>query len=334
MNSRGAKAVKEDSHHKPWLVRVLDWLRHESLRRTVVIAILVVALVPVILVGAVSYFRTRAQIQSLVANQLYQITNSSAKQLEDFAQTRSTLLTRLTSDPAFLVTLQASLDPNTVLSEQTAAALNIRTQLYNQAQGVASSEPIFSQLFVVDQNARLVASSDSQFIFDNFVASRVTHPAVKPLIQKTTSTSAYNPFNNTRNGLVLLTSQTFSLKGNDLQFTIIGVSPTLLYSRALEQATAFLPGARAFFVDTGGKVMQPGKDIALEILPPSEPFNQAVDPVINGNQTIQPITYDSYDEEVVLGYVQSIPSTTFHSSYRCPPRNCTARCRCWMGPAC
>ena len=63
-----------------------------SLRRSVVIAILFISLVPVLLVGTVSYYRTRAQIQNLVAAQLSQITDSSAKQLEEYSGIRSTAL--------------------------------------------------------------------------------------------------------------------------------------------------------------------------------------------------------------------------------------------------
>ncbi len=320
MISRGAKEPNTQQQHKSWLSRLYHWLRQESLRKTVVIAILVVSLVPVVLVGAISYFRTRTQIQSLVATQLFQIANSSARQLDEFAQTRRDVLKQLSGDPAFLVTLKTSLDPNAQLSEQSTAALNLRAQLFNQAQGIGSSEPVFSQLFVLDETARLVASSDSQFVHDNFIPAQVTHLAVKPLINTTTSTSVYNPFTTTRNGLVMLISQTFKLEGSDLQYTIIGVSPTLLYSRALQQATAFLPGARALFVDADGKVMEPGKDIALAILPPNNSFTRAVKPVIQNANTPQPITFDSYDGETVLGYVQSIPAHNLSLVLQVPTR--------------
>ena len=289
-----------------WLRRLVGFFRRDSLRKSLVFAVLLVSLLPVILVGTVSYYRTRSQIQSLVANQLYQITNSSARQVDEFAQSRSDTLSQLAEDQAFLVTLQTSLDPNAALTESSAAALNLRTQLVLAAQGVAASEPVFSQLFVLDDSGAVVASSDSQFIYDNFGTGKVVHPAVKPLINTSKSSPAFNPFRSTGNGLVLLTSYQFEIP-NQQRFTIIGVSSTLLYSRMLTQAAAFLPGARAFYMNTAGEVITNAVETPLEILPLYEPFFKAVSPIISGAQTLQPITFSSYGNQIVMAYVHTIP---------------------------
>ena len=107
--------------------------------------------------------------------------------------------------------------------------------------------------------------------------------------------------------MVLLTSLQFNLPDNQ-KFTIIGVSSTLIYSRVLTQASAFLPGARAFFVNTANDVIAKGEETPLEILPPNEPFNHAVLPVISGSQTTQPITFNSFGNQPVMAYVQTIPT--------------------------
>ncbi len=291
-----------------WLRRFLRFFRQDSLRKTLVIAIVLVSLIPVILVGSVSYYRTRAQIQRLVANQLYQITNNSSAQLEEFAQSRAATLESLTANEAFLVNLSTSLDPEVPLVESSTATMTLRTQLITTAQGTAASEPVFSQLFVVNEGGNVVAASDSQFINDNFgVGGRVTHAALRPLVNTTQSKPVFNPFRSTGNGLTLLSSRVFSAP-DGARYTVIGVSSTLLYSRALNQSAAFLPGARAFYMNAGGDVISAGTDTPLQILPRFEPFFAAVNPVITGQQTVQPITFTSYDNQPVIAYVRIIPA--------------------------
>ena len=307
MGDQQPRGQGERQSKKGWLVRTISFLRRDSLRKTLVVAILLVSLLPVIFVGTVSYYRTRSQIQSLVTNQLFQIANSSGRQIEEFASSRSETLDRLTKDQAFLVTLQTSLNPDAPLVKSSTAALNMRTQLLTAAQGVASSEPVFNQLFVVDDTGNVVASSDSQFIFDNFGTGRVVHPAVKIIINTSKSTTAFNPFRSTGNGLVLLTSLQFNLPDNQ-KYTIIGVSSTLIYSRVLTQAAAFLPGARAFFVNQANDVITNGVETPLEIIPLDEGFKQAILPVIAGTQTKQPISFNSFGDQPVLAYVQTIPT--------------------------
>ena len=291
---------------KSGVSRMVSFFRRDSLRKTLVVAILLVSLLPVVFVATVSYYRTRSQIHTLVTKQLYQIANSSGQQINEFASSRSDTLDRLVNDQAFLVTLQTSLNPDAPLVESSTAALNMRSQLLTAAQGVASSEPVFNQLFVIDETGNVAASSDSQFIYDNFGTGRVVHKAVKPLINTSKSSTAFNPFRSTGNGLVLLTSLQFNLPDNQ-KFTLIGVSSTLLYSRVLTQAAAFLPGAQAFYVNAVGDVITNGEETPLEILPINEPFKMAVSPLISGAQTRQPITFNSYGDQPVLAYVQTIP---------------------------
>ena len=168
MGDQQPRGQGEKQLKKGWLVRTISFFRRDSLRKTLVVAILLVSLLPVIFVGTVSYYRTRSQIQNLVTNQLFQIANSSGRQVEEFAASRRDTLDRLTKDEAFLVTLQTSLNPDAPQVESSTAALNMRTQLLTAAQGVASSEPVFNQLFVIDEAGNVAASSDSQFILRQF----------------------------------------------------------------------------------------------------------------------------------------------------------------------
>ncbi|GAP06289.1 MAG TPA: PAS domain S-box protein [Anaerolinea thermolimosa] len=288
--------------------RLIRFLREDSLQKSVLVAIIIVALIPVGLVGAVSYYRTRAQIESLVANQLSQISNNSSRQIESFTQTRQDTLQRLIKDPAFTTTFETSLNPFVSRSEATTAVFALRNLLFTTAQGTSVSEPIFSQLFILDESGTVVASSDSQFIYDNFGTAKVTHPAIKPLIGQTRSTVAFNPFRSTRDGLVLISTQVVVTPNLNHTYTLIGVSPTLVFYRVLEQAVAFLPGARAFYRNPAGEVFTTAENNTLVALPALPSFEEAVAPYVDGTATKQPFTFSSYDAQEVLAYVQNIPA--------------------------
>ncbi|HMN63263.1 MAG TPA: hypothetical protein PJ988_23045, partial [Anaerolinea sp.] len=62
MRSSGATGSSGTPPRQSWIARFLAWIRRPSLRKTVVAAILILSLLPVVLVGAVSFYRTRAQI--------------------------------------------------------------------------------------------------------------------------------------------------------------------------------------------------------------------------------------------------------------------------------
>lgn len=284
---------------------ILQFLRQESLRKTLVATVLAVSLIPVILVGTISYYRTRSQIQALVANQLYQISQNSTRQIQEFAAARQAVFANLIEDNAFRVTFETSINPEASAAESTAAIFGLRNLLVTTGLGVSASEPVFSQIFIADETGDVVASSDSQFINDNIgQGGQIKSPLIRSLLGKTSSLHAFNPFVTTRNGLVLLTSQALTLRSHT--YTIIGVTPSLIYSRVLEQAVAFLPGARAFYRDANGTIYTSAESASLVKLPEYQPFDAAVIPVLSGANIQQPFTFDSYDGESVLAYAQNI----------------------------
>jgi PAS domain S-box-containing protein len=299
---------------KSALMRVWSSIRtlflSNSLRRSVVIAILFISLVPVLLVGTVSYYRTRVQIQNLVAAQLSQITDSSAKQLEEFSDVRSTALKNLATSNDFLVTAKTAVDPKANASEKTTAFFGLRNQLTVAATGT-SADPVFNELFIVTSDGIVLSSNDSLFITNFFgTNSKVVELTTKSLINKNASLPAYNIYNY-NNRLVLLTSQTFKIKDYPEQFTIIGISSTSIYSRALTQASAFFPEASAFYYTNDESIIrnQPNSEVAT--LTKDKSVSAAVNPVVKGIQTLQPLQFISFDKKLVLAYVRAIKGQPF-----------------------
>lgn len=301
------KKGRSTQPHKTRQWGFIKSLRQNSLRKTLVFVVIAISLISVLLVGSISYYRTRSQIESLVASQLFQITQNASEQIRSYTQVRRDSLATLTQDQGFQVTLRTILDPEASLPEATTASLGLRNQLFTTAQGTNVSEPIFSLIFILDNTGNVVATSDSQFVQDNFGPGLVTHKVVKPLLNQTVSQPFYSPFHSTRNNFALITTQTVQVPGADGIYTVYGVSPTLVYKRVLEQAVAFLPGARAFYHTAAGEVFAPGDGSTMTPLDVHQPFEAAVEPVVQGVQTRQPFVFDSYDNQNVLAYVQNLP---------------------------
>ncbi|WP_298009418.1 hypothetical protein, partial [Anaerolinea sp.] len=67
-----------------WVKAIIALFRQNSLRRTLVLAVLLISLIPVLMVGGISYWRTRTQIFSLVTNQISNLTDYTTNQLGNF----------------------------------------------------------------------------------------------------------------------------------------------------------------------------------------------------------------------------------------------------------
>jgi hypothetical protein len=98
------------------------------------------------------------------------------------------------------------------------------------------------------------------------------------LIGKDTSQTLYSPFR-FKNRFVLFTVVTFTLPSSSEQFTAIGITPSLLYSRTLNQSAAFFPGARAFYYTKDKKIIVANDQAELTLLEKDKSVSTAVDPV-------------------------------------------------------
>lgn len=309
MSQQGRREKRGGRSNPSWINKAVLFLKQGSLRKTLVLLVLFVSLVPVVLVGSVSYFRTRSQIQSLVTNQLYQISSTSVNQMQEFAQSKQAALNQILDNTVFRISLEVITNPETPTSDAAVATLNLRDTLIKAAQAPDGSESVFTHLFAVDEAGNVLTTTDSQFISDNFGQGPISNQAITRNFGKETNTLVLNPFPATPNGLVMIASQPFSITGKN--YTLIGVASTTIYPRILSQAAAFLPGARAFLINQDGIVLGNSSNSILNPMPAHESFVRAVKPVMDGTQTLQPITFSSYDEQVVLAYVNAVPDQNY-----------------------
>ena len=125
------------------------------------------------------------------------------------------------------------------------------------------------------------------------------------MINKEASLPAFDIFGY-NNRLVLLTSMPFTIKDYPEKFTLIGITSSPIYNRILSQASAFFPDASAFYYKNDESIFrgQPNSDLAS--LSKDTAVSSAINPVVQGIQTLQPLSFVSFDKKLVLAYVRAI----------------------------
>jgi PAS domain S-box-containing protein len=299
------------SLNKAWTV-TLDFIRRESLLRTVVVTLAVISLLPVIFFGTISYYRTRVQIQSLVSGQLKNVTDSGVKQIQDYATTRSTAIGTIAKDTQLTTMTNVLVHPEkSTPSEQTTAVFMIQNYLQTQSAASTSGEAVFDYIFLLDSVGNQVAANDSTWMYNTFgTLPPGDSSIIRPLINKGTSTTIlYDPFAPYNNRFALITVNKFNLPNSNDFYYLVGVSSTRLPIIVLGQAAGFFPQASAYYyLKAKDQLIASKSETAMRILPNDPAVVKAIKPVIDGSQTLQPISFISFNKELVLAYIKEVPS--------------------------
>ena len=281
-----------------------NFLSRDSLFRTVVFATVIISLFPVLLYATVSYYRSRAQLQSLVANQLANITSIGAKQVEDFANGRKSGLDKLVGEAAF-TTLLSQIATSSSLDSQS-----LLIQQFLSGPGAATSETLFDFIIVLDQNGKIIASSSASWARSTFNNSPpIDHPMLSPWLSKgDTSAFLFSPFAPFTDQFVLLTVRHFKTTGVAGEYTILGFSSAPLPAIVLKQAAGFYPSAQAYYyLERSGQLLTAGEETQLSILPSDPSVMAAITPAIQTAGSTQTLNFVSFNKTVVLAYVKKIP---------------------------
>jgi PAS domain S-box-containing protein len=295
-----------------------NFLSRDSLFRTVVFATVIISLFPVLLYATVSYYRSRAQLQSLVANQLANITSIGAKQVEDFANGRKSGLDKLVGEAAF-TTLLSQITTSTSQDSQS-----LLIQQFLSGPGAATSDTLFDFILVLDQDGKIIASSSAPWARSTFNNSSPSdHPLLSPWLSKDDASAfLFSPFPPFNDQFVLLTVRHFKTTGVAGEYTILGFSSAPLPAVVLKQAAGFFPSAQAYYyLERSGQLLTAGEETQLAILPNDPSVMAAITPAIQTAGSTQTLTYVSFNKTVVLAYVKKIPGLGLDLVLEVPTQN-------------
>lgn len=305
-----------------WFHAVIALFRQNSLRRTLVLAVILVSLIPVFLVGGISYWRTRAQILSLVTNQISNLTIYTTNQLGNFVFNKQASLYTYSVTDSFTVNTLAALKEEMPLPEKTAAIISLRSQFQNLAVG-NENEPAFSAVFLMKSNGIVIAASDQNFINSNFGNGPVNHPLILSQFGKQTTNVVINPFQSSgfQNQVYLITSQPVRIAGLEEPLTLYGISSSTLFNRTLNLAASFFPESRAVLIFPTQKVYESTSTTSgLRELPANPSILETVSEIGQKGLDTHVLEASTWENENGLVGIRRIPNTNVYLAIVTPFR--------------
>ena len=127
------------------------------LARSMVLALLGFAILPVFLMGAAGYFRSKSLLEAQVSTQLQSLAQIQANELNTSIRTKEIRLDRISSRPAFL---EATEELSREYSQAYFEQLNNEFDLVNRPDG----QPLFDNFFIINRDGIIYGASEEAWL--------------------------------------------------------------------------------------------------------------------------------------------------------------------------
>lgn len=127
------------------------------LARSMVLALLTFAVIPVLVMGIAGYFRARSLLRGQVFTQLYTLSATQGDALEQAMRTKDIRLDRISRRPGFL---EAAENLYRAYSAGNYEKLNTEFGIVNRPDGV----PVFDSFFIINRNGTIYGASEAEWI--------------------------------------------------------------------------------------------------------------------------------------------------------------------------
>ncbi len=135
---------------------------NRSLTRSIIFVMLLLTIIPVGLIGGITYFRSISLIKDQTTNQLINTGNAIGSQIDQYAQEKTRAIANVAKDNNFLTYIKTINNPETLANEQIfykERILDTFDTLINNTQ--RNSE--FDQAFLMDNEGTILLSSNIQW---------------------------------------------------------------------------------------------------------------------------------------------------------------------------
>ncbi len=217
-----------------------------SLVRTLLVILLLSSLFPVLLIGTLTFFRSRELLHDQASRQVENVVKKEVDQFRQFIDIRESLMDQMATDQSFNTNLNTLVnDPPNSPEFLTARSLIF---YYNyRANAQSANNDFFDNMFIIRPDGEVLISTNEQWIVENFGEHKVQSPFILDLIGTNGSTISYAPTASYGNQLVVFTTRSFVNENGDLAATIIATSTSPTLSQMLSDSSAFFQSATSFF---------------------------------------------------------------------------------------
>lgn len=287
--------------------KVGDFLHQDSMIKTVVLVMLVISILPVMMVGTVSYIRTRSQIRNLVSGQLVNLVENTSSQLVELSKSRSADIDRLVSDPRFANSVEVLNNPAASQKDTSSARLNLLLIVRDIVQGPTTTATVFDQMLVMGSDGTILAASSSSWTTQVFgSADKISDPFILSLLGQDATQVYFNPLDAFENRNVLTTLRTYKT-GSGATVSIIAFTASPLFQTVIEQSNQFFPGAQSILVTSDQKFTGAGKGTTLLTTFKDPSTVEEIKNIPNTPKQSRVLNYRQDSGKQIIGYARFMP---------------------------
>jgi PAS domain S-box-containing protein len=221
-----------------------------SLERTVLVGLLLLALIPTFIMGAINYFRTRQTITDQVSTQLKNVVTNEGELLDKMATNSQATMNDLINNDQMLKGIRQFLDAPEELGNKNWVDYLFSNYLsiYRPSNGIP-----YSQLFLVSNDGIVLSSTLPSWVGQNL---NQANPEMVKFIGQENTFPVYNTVQLYPNELVMFSSKfVYAENGNTVRASLIGAFSSTIYKSALHDQKVFFPSGNAFYLFDNGRLL-------------------------------------------------------------------------------
>lgn len=285
---------------------------NHSLVRTVLLGLLLASLFPVMLIGSLTYFRSRDLLRNQTARQMESMVSKEVDLLKNFVDTRENLLEQMATDPVFNANLATLLSTDSQAAEysQSRSKMFLQLKFYFEyrAGTLGSSSGFFDELFIVRQDGSLLVATNDTWVAQNVgTTQRINRPFLLNLIGTNNTIIFNDPEVMTTNHLVITSTRSFVNDQGEIMATMFAMGSTPLSNRMLTDAGGFFPNADAFFFTPNKIILGANTKESLQEKPYDPNLMLHINPVIHNEVSQTFFDAETQDNTDVLAFARWLP---------------------------
>ncbi len=285
-------------------IRKLLQLRYR-LSTVIFSLMLLLVFIPLLAVGTISYFRSRALLRDHTTTQLQILAETNGEQLDDFSLFSQQVLAGLGTQKNLTDSIAVLLrDPNSqekqILTQyQLVSALSSYRTVRN-----TFAKDVFDHLILLSSDGRVLASTNNEWRKIRF--NELVN--LNSLLGNNQSVGLFNPSPLYSNQFVLFSSHKLSGSKYQEDLTLIGTSRSVTTVNLLNNASTFMVYAHAYLLTIDGQLLtvSPGKNEVIQV-PPDQEHVEQIRNLIDKNQKQGTIRTENRSPK--LAYIKWLPES-------------------------
>lgn len=276
-----------------------------SLRRSVVMILLLTSLFPILTIGAFNYLRSRGLLLDQVRNQIQRIVEYQVDEIAAFVAGQAKAVSKLEQNQMFQEYTQK------LLLNQPGSDDYLRSKnfLYYSLRANPLTNPIadFDRVAIIRPDHTVAFASDTNWSIENFRGGVVDSVEIQSLLGQEQTLLTSGAIRSYANRTVLINTRPIEDQQGKLLATLVTFTAADPINRGLASAGTFVPGSRMYYFQESGNLLSVN-DLGTSVAALKDTdVGREAQSIINQGKTRLNFTSQSFEDVPVLAYAQWLP---------------------------